>query len=124
MKTKYKLTATPDLNNLSKKEIYDLYLSLIKYNTNILVSQEKRIIYFHYNENNMRFILTRASTIMAESFSLINKLESEIAEYKKLMEGPIFKAIKEKSDRIKDLEENVDNLIYSVRELENSKGRC
>ena len=120
MKLKYQLTKTSEANNLSKQELLDLYNTLLVYNTRVPSSQEKHITYFHYNENNVRYILTRASFIMSGAFNLIDSLQKEIEEYKVLLNDPIIKIIKENNDKIKTLEAKIDALEIENKELQNT----
>jgi len=104
MKLKYQLTKTSEANNLSKKELIELHDSLLSYNTRVPVSQENKTIYFHYNENNIRFILTRASHIMSGAFNLIDRQQEEIEGYKVLLNDPIIKMVKENKENLEKAE--------------------
>ncbi len=110
MKLKHKLSQYNPHNDLTNQELRTLHANLMAYNERVPASQDKHITYYHYNENNIRFIFNKCSTIMVESFNLIDKLNAEIEGYKTLLEDPLYKMIKESKDKIKQLEDENFNL--------------
>ena len=120
MKLKHKLSQYNPHNDLTNQEIRTLHANLMAYNERVPASQDKKITYYHYNENNIRFIFNKCSTIMFESFNLIDKLSSDIEAYEKMLEDPLFKLLKEQKDKISDLEKEVDSLKDNNKDLENS----
>ena len=122
MKLKHKLTPRqPATGALTKEELVALHDNLLKYNERVSTSHEDGTTYFHYNENNIRYILSRASTLISESFNLIERQKEEIQRYETALNDPLYKYVKDINDKILSLEEKVEQLTDENIELTRGK---
>jgi len=118
MKLKHKLTPRQlTTGALTKEELVSLHDILLNYNENVSTSHEDGIIYFHYNENNIRYILSRTSSLISGAFNLIDRQEEAIKRYEALLNDPLYKAVKENNDKIVALEEKIEQLEGENAEL-------
>jgi len=118
MKLKHKLTPRQlTMGALTKEELVSLHDILLNYNENVSTSHEDGIIYFHYNENNIRYILSRTSSLISGAFNLIDRQEEAIKRYEALLNDPLYKAVKENNDKIVALEEKIEQLEGENAEL-------
>lgn len=122
MKLKHKLIPRqPATGALTKEELIELHDNLLRYNERVSTSHEDGTTYFHYNENNIRYILSRSSTLISEAFNLIERQKEEIQRYETLLNDPLYKALKEVNDKILSLEEKVEQLTDENIELTREK---